>query len=57
MLRSTRAAALAAAAALGMAVLVAPSAQAATKTVTIWTDEERGPVLRKLLGNKSPVPG
>lgn len=48
MLRSTRAAAVAAAVALGLATIVAPSAQAATKTIIVWADETRGPQLQQL---------
>lgn len=48
MLRTTRAAAVVAAAALGLAALVAPSAQAATRNIIIWADETRGPQLQQL---------
>jgi maltose-binding protein MalE len=56
--RKGRVAAITAAAALGVSVLLAPSASAATKTITIWADEVRGPQLKMLVeGNKSIVPG
>ena len=54
--RKSRAAAATAVAALGFALLAAP-ASAATKSVVIWTDEKRGPVMTQLLGKKSPVTG
>ena len=56
--RKSRVAAIAAAAALGVSVLLAPSATAATKTITIWADEQRGPQLSQFLdGNSKLVPG
>lgn len=56
--RKGRAAAITVAAALGVSVLLAPAASAATKTITIWADEQRGPQLKMLVdGNKSIVPG
>ena len=56
--RKGRVAAITAAAALGVSVLLAPAASAATKTITIWADEQRGPQLKMLVdGNKSIVPG
>lgn len=56
--RKGRVAAITAAAALGVSMLLAPSASAATKTITIWADEQRGPQLKMLVdGNKSIVPG
>lgn len=56
--RKGRVAAAAAAAALGVSVLLAPTASAATKTITIWADEQRGPQLSQFLNNnKTLVPG
>lgn len=49
--------AIASAALIASAMLV-PSANAATKTITIWADDQRGPQLTKLLqGNTTIVPG
>jgi len=45
------------AALIGAAMLV-PSANAATRTITVWADDQRGPQLTTLLqGNTSIVPG
>ena len=56
--RKGRVAAAAAATVLGVSVLLAPSASAATKTITIWADEQRGPQLSQFLNNnKTLVPG
>lgn len=52
--RKGRVVAAAAAAALGLAALLAPSASAAGKTVVIWTDETRGPSMEKLLAALPP---
>ncbi|MEY2635250.1 MAG: hypothetical protein RIS75_1190 [Actinomycetota bacterium] len=44
--------------ALGFSVLAATApAEAATKTLTVWADEDRGPVLKALLVGKTPVAG
>jgi len=53
-----RVAAVGAELALSVATLVGVSpAHAATKNLTVWTDEQRGPVLKALLAGKNPVPG
>jgi len=53
-----RVAAVGAALALSAATLVGVSpAHAATKNLTVWTDEQRGPVLKAILAGKNPVPG
>lgn len=57
-LNKTRLVAAAAIAALGLTMAVAPTATAATKTITIWADEQRGPQLKQFLdNNKKLVPG
>lgn len=43
--------------AVGFSLAVAPTATAATKTLTVWTDEQRGPTMKALLVGKNPVPG
>jgi maltose-binding protein MalE len=47
-----------ASAALVVSAMLVPSANAATRTLTIWADDQRGPQLTTLLqGNTSIVPG
>ena len=52
------AAALVSAAALAVSALAGAPAQAATKTIVVWADEQRGPQLAKLIdGNTTIAPG
>ena len=52
------AAALVSAAALAVSALAGAPAQAATKTIVVWADEQRGPQLQKLIdGNTTIAPG
>jgi maltose-binding protein MalE len=52
------AAALVSVAALSVAALAGAPAQAATKTIVVWADEQRGPQLQKLIdGNTTIAPG
>jgi len=47
-----------AASALAASALVVPSANAATRTIVVWADDQRGPQLTTLLnGNSTIVPG
>lgn len=58
MFKKGRYVALAAAAALSVSGLVAVApAEAATKNIIVWTDEERGPAMKALLVGKTPVKG
>ena len=58
MFKKGRYVALAAAAALSVSGLVAVApAEAATKNIIVWTDEERGPSMKALLVSKTPVKG
>lgn len=52
------AAALVSAAAVAVSALAGVPAQAATKTIVVWADEQRGPQLQKLIdGNTTIAPG
>jgi arabinogalactan oligomer/maltooligosaccharide transport system substrate-binding protein len=43
---------------LALSAAVVPTATAATKTITVWADEQRGPQLKSLIdGNKTIAPG
>ncbi|MEY3407147.1 MAG: hypothetical protein RL038_208, partial [Actinomycetota bacterium] len=56
--KKSRLVALGAAAALSVSGLAAVApAMAATKTITVWTDESRGPDLKALLTGRTPVAG
>lgn len=56
--KKSRLVALGAAAALSVSGLAAVApAMAATKTITVWTDESRGPDLKAMLTGRTPVAG